>query len=190
VIAVDKFFPIVKQNFTVYEDFLKRTKPVADEIVSLVQSSENSAYEGDSHLTCGLPNGKSKFAAYASRKQPHKYGLKIFAEYFGDAPCFRFCSRGRSHVNPEIGDGLSKRAIPTPHFHRVDSDGNLVAYQSAALQSEQAAQITANLQLGTNLFCQESNVVSPSGGFVVVKLIATEMDLSTPDPLDGATFPQ
>ena len=192
MIAVEKFFPIVKEKFTVYEEFLKRKKSVQDETVSLLQQSEESAYEGQSALTCGLPRGSSKFAAHASRKQPHKYGLKIFAEYFGDSPCFRFCSAGRSHFNPETGNGLSTRAIPTPHFHKVDSGGILVAYQPAALHDKQeAAQIAANLQLGTNLFCQESNVVSPSGGSVVVKLITTEMDLSTPtpDPLNGAIFP-
>jgi hypothetical protein len=154
----------VKQNFAMYEAFLQRIKPVRDAIISLIQGSEHSAYEGSSILTCGLPRGESKFEAYASRTQPHKYGLKILAEYFGDAPCFRFCSGGRSHFNPETGDGLPRRAVPAPHFHRVDSNGILVAYQPAALLSEQAAQIATNLQLGTNLFCQESNIVSPSGG--------------------------
>jgi hypothetical protein len=161
-----------------------------DDTVSLVQESQNSAYQGHSALKCGLPSGASRFAAHASRKQPPKYGLKIFAKYFGDSPCFRFCSAGRAHFNPETGNGLPARAVPTPHFHKVDKNGILVAYQSAALHDKQeATQIAANLQLRTNLFCQESNVVTPSGGFVVVKLIATELDLSTPDPLDGATFP-
>lgn len=190
MIAADTFFPIIKQNFTVYEEFLKRKKPLQDEIVSLVQASQNSAYEGDSPLQCGLPKGKSKFSAHASRNQPHRYGLKISAQYFGEAPCFRFCSSGRAHLNPETGDGLPMRAIPTPHFHRVFDSGILMAYHSdALLDKSKAAQIQSNLQLGTNLFCQESNVVSPSGGSVVVRVIATEMDLSTPDPLDGATFP-
>src|SRR5258706_267505 len=110
MIAADTFFPIIKQNFTVYEEFIKRKKPIQDEIVSLVQASQNSAHEGDSPLQCGLPKGKSKFAAHASRNQPHRYGLKIFAHYFGEAPCFRFCSSGRAHLNPETGDGLPMRA--------------------------------------------------------------------------------
>lgn len=190
MIAAETFFPIIKQNFTMYDEFIKREKPVKDEIVSLVQESQNSAYEGNSPLKCGLPTGKSKFAAYAARNQPHRYGLKIFADHFGGAPCFRFCSSGRSHLNPETGDGLPKRAIPTPHFHRVDNRGLLMAYQTPALSDkQQAAQIAANLQLGTHLFCQQSNVVSPNGGSVVVRLIVTEMDLSTPDPLDSAIFP-
>ena len=111
MIAADTFFPIIKQNFTVYQEFLKRSKPVEDETVSLVQAHHNSAYEGESILKCGLPKGKSKFAAYASRHQPPRYGLKIFASYFGDAPCFRFCSAGRSHFNPETGDGVEDISI-------------------------------------------------------------------------------
>ena len=82
MIAADRFFPIIKQDFPAYEQFLKRNKPTEDEIVQLVQESESSAYEGGSELECGLPNGKSKFSAYASRNQPHKYGLKIFAPYY------------------------------------------------------------------------------------------------------------
>ena len=142
MIAIEKFFPIIKQNFAVYEEFLKRTKSVRAAIVSLVQASENSGYEGEAPLDCDL-EGNSKFTAHASRNQPRKYGLKLFAEYFGNPPCFRFCSAGRSHLNPETGNGLPARAVPTPHFHWVDKNGILVAYQSVALlDKKQAAEIS------------------------------------------------
>jgi len=119
-----------------------------------------------------------------------KYGLKLFAAYFSEKPCFRFCSRGSPHVNEERGDGLPARAVPTPHFHRVDSGGILYAYQSDPLLNPvERDEILCNPQLGANLFCQETNLFSPNGGFVEVKIMATEFDLSTGDPLNGATFP-
>jgi hypothetical protein len=89
-----------------------------------------------------------------------------------------------------MGDGFPARTIPTPHFHRVDSRGILMAYQPAPLlDPEECGKIVSNPQLGANLFCLEANLFSPNGGFVVVKSIAAELDLSTPDPLDGETFP-
>src|SRR5260370_40412303 len=100
MIAAETFFPIIKQNFTMYDEFIKREKPVKDEIVSLVQESQNSAYEGNSPLKCGLPTGKSKFAAYAARNQPHRYGFKNFSENFSGPPCFRFFSSWPSHLHP------------------------------------------------------------------------------------------
>ena len=122
-----------------------------------------------------------------------KYGFRVFAKYFHEKPVFRFCSRGLTHVNPETGDGLPARAIPTPHFHRVDCDGILIAYQSPPLLNPAECDlIVSDPQLGANLFCQEGNFCSPSGGFVVIKTFAAELDLSnieSVDPLDGATFP-
>lgn len=120
-----------------------------------------------------------------------KYELKIFANEFGDGrPCFRFCSRGGPHTNQETGDGLPARVVPTPHFHSVDKHGILQAYQTPLLENlEEAAKIARNPQLGTNHFCQVANLFSPSGGSVVLKIIAAELDLSRDDPLDGANLP-
>jgi 3-methyl-2-oxobutanoate hydroxymethyltransferase len=39
-----------------------------------------------------------------------KYGLKLFAKYFGEQACFRFDSSGHTHMNEETGSGLVARA--------------------------------------------------------------------------------
>lgn len=155
----------------------------------LTQTSRNVECKGKTDVDAETPK-RCVFEAAISPKRVTKYGLKIFAEEFDPKPCLRFCSRGPAHINRERGLGLEDRLVPTPHFHKVTEQGIMVAYQPLPLfDPEECARIVDDPQLGTNLFCQETNLVSPSGGPVVLKIIAAELALSTVDPLSGATFP-
>ncbi len=190
MICAEIWFPQVQKEFSVYEALLGQSKIAEEHPVALTQKAAGVEFIGNSRVALGWTDFHCEFEAAKSPKSTIKYGLKLFAGYFSEKPCFRFCSRGSPHVNEEMGDGLPARAVPTPHFHRVDSGGILYAYQpDPLLNPVERDQILSNPQLGANLFCQEANLFSPNGGFVVVKIMATEFDLSTDDPLNGATFP-
>ena len=150
-------------------------------------------YLGSSTVRFGWAGFHCVFEAAKSPKTVLKYGFRVTAKHFHEKPCFRFDSGGPAHINPETGDGLPARMVPTPHFHRVDNRGILIAYQTAPLLNPaERDRIVSDPQRGANLFCQEGKLFSPSGGFVVVKFFAAELDLSNHkivDPLAGATFP-
>ncbi len=186
--AID--FSEVKKVFWIYEAFMAQPKNTEIDPVVLAQPTPKLEYFGESGVQMGWAGFICQFQATRSPKLNMKYGMIIRVPFFHEKPCFRFCSSGRAHTNPEMGDGLPAREIPTPHFHRVDSRGILMAYQPAPLlDPEECGKIASNPQLGANLFCQEANLFSPNGGFVALKTWATELDMSTDDPLDGANFP-
>lgn len=190
MLCAETYFPKVKQEHSFYQAFESASKITDDHPVILTQESPKVEFKGESEVQFGWNGFDCQFIATRSPKSRMKYGLKIRADYFGEKPCFRFCSRGAPHMNEETGQGLAARLIPTPHFHRIDNRGILYAYQKPPLVDPvESSKIINDPQLGTNLFCQETNLFSPNGSFVVVKIIATELDLSTGDPLDGATFP-
>jgi len=60
------------------------------------------------------------------------------------------------------------------------------AYQTVALAKN--AKLLKDVKSGLIFFCQESNVVSPDGTPVVVKVNTDEMDLSTDDPFQNVKF--
>jgi hypothetical protein len=120
-----------------------------------------------------------------------KYSLKLFAKRLDEKPCLRFKSRGQTHFNIEAGGGLSTRPVECPHFYRVDMRGFLEAYRTPALEDpEEEARIVNSVQLGTNYFCQEANLFSPSGKAILLDIFAVELDLPLTDPLGDAIFPQ
>jgi hypothetical protein len=193
MICAEISFPKVQQEFAFYAAFLAAMKVVDVCPVVLVQPNPKLEFIGNSSISFGWAGFHCVFEAVKSNKAVIKFGFRIFAKYFHKKPCFRFCSGGPAHINPEIGQGLAARMIPTPHFHRVKSDGILWAYQTPPLlDTAECDRIVSDPQLGANLFCQEGNLCSPSGGFVVIKTFAAELIMSSPnnvDPLDGATFP-
>ena len=190
MICAEINFPRVARQLAVFEAFAAASKIVEIHPVVLTRDSTKVEYVGKAEVGLGWAGFPCRFEATRSPKVNMKYGLKLFAKYFDEKACFRFDSAGPTHMNEETGGGLVARMVPTPHFHRVDNNGILYAYQTAPLlDTAERAKIISSPQLGANLFCQEANLFSPNGGFVVVKIMATELDLSTGDPLDGATFP-
>ena len=185
-------FHKIKKDFHTYESFRKRKKPTTAKTLNLDEEKATAGRKlryrcvGELPIDAGLPSGECKLHADVSIVDQKNYSARIFADYFGEQPCLRFCSMGRHVLNPEMGNGLSKRAVPTPHFHRVDSRGIMQAYQTEALVKNEKQ--IEDVQSGINLFCQESNVVSPDETPVVVKLNADVLGLSIDDPSQSIDF--
>jgi len=152
-------FPKIKQDFRVYEKFRRRKKPAKGEALNLDQEKPKNGqkprnrYVGELPIESGLPKGDCKIHADVSVTDRKNYSARIFADYFGEQPCLRFCSMGRPHMNRERGKGLRDRLVPTPHFHKVDSGGVLRAYQTAALTKN--VKLIEDVKSGINLFCQQ-----------------------------------
>jgi hypothetical protein len=185
------YFSKVHADYATYEAFADAHKIAEKSPVDLTQAAPNVEHIGKTEVHFGWVGFACEFVATKSPKTRLKYALKLTAKHFSDKPCFRFCSGGSTHVNEEMGSGLPGRIVPAPHFHRIDKRGILYAYQTPPLiDPVERENIVSTPQLGTNLFCQESKLFSPNGGFVVLKIWATEFDWSTADPLRDATFPR
>lgn len=153
MIASNYEFPVVRDNYGKYSAFLASSKRLTVDRLTLFRENEKLEFIGRCAVESDIVDG----CAFEGARSPAavlKFGLKIFVPEFGSPPVFRFCSRGLTHMNPESGSGLPARAVPTPHFHKVDADGILRAYQTPPLLDPvESDQIISDLQLGTNLFC-------------------------------------
>jgi hypothetical protein len=174
-------------DFQSYDAFMK-----AEKALKVDRMSVDPIRKAAAELTCKVASGATRMEIWVAWDRREKYTLQIFAFQFGAGrPCFRLDTYGEAHMNEDDGTGLRPRKVPTPHFHRVaESDGYLIAYQTTDLTSPGAKEsIRKDIQFGTNLFCQESRVVSKSGGTVTVQIIPDDLDVSTDDPLGGTHFP-
>jgi hypothetical protein len=177
-------FPSIKKDFKSYTRFLKRKKPLESGIITFAQEQYKRLYSGNSKI----PSESGRLHGTVAMDDHKNYTLRIFTTLFEPGPCFRFCSSGRVHINQYGDKKLKEFPVTTPHFHKVDKRGVMVAYKGPLSDPKIEAQ-TKNYQFGLNLFCQESKVVSPNGSSVAIQLTAAEMDLSTDDPLGDINFP-
>lgn len=184
----DVHFPNVKINWNAYDSFVGASKVTSQDKVDVQSPAERVDCKGATDVTV-IGFEKALFEVVVSTKRNLKYGLRILASQFDEKPCLRFCSRGATHMNPDDGSGIASRSVPTPHFHKVNSSGILIAYQTPDLvQSNTQDNIVTNLQVGIDRFCQEINLSTQSGH--PVKAIAAFLSLQSVDPLENAIFPQ
>ena len=170
-----------------YEHFLNWPKTAQSDVyLTLTESKE--AYAGNTRIVALV--AECAFQAEVSTRPSAPYRLRIFTPFFGDCPCFRFEAKGASHTNREDGSGLPSRSVPTPHFHKVSSDGYLRAYQTSELADPRGADDIANdVVLGTEEFCAELKLVGQSGGGIVLKNAFVQYTIPT-GILDSASLPQ
>lgn len=180
----EEFFPSVRDNFPRYESFFQTVKPFPHSEVELQLSSCQKKSTLNPRLALAI--GGFDFSLHAELiLKGYKYAYKIFCSDFGSAPFFRFDSTGRAHFNEENGGGLTNRAVPTPHYHKVDNDGIMRAYQSDDLKNH-ADDIISDLEKGGNMFLNEANITSDES--VIFRAERPELFVTSPDPLNGVTF--
>ena len=184
------FFPLVNAEFSEYERVRKTSKATAVDPIDLELRKDKSSHIGRTAVLHSVATRDCFLEGEISERDLLKYTLKIFVPSFGSPPCLRIDSRGNDHLNHETGDGLPSRPVPAPHFHKVDSDGWLRAYLTDELRDPKIAEAVAkDIALGTNLFCQEVNLVSPSGSAVVLQKVTAALPLSNTGAMDAVQFP-
>jgi hypothetical protein len=179
----------VKDNFADYERFLTEAKKVEHHQIEMASMGDKKNLIGKTAVVYSPIQGDKAFEAEISIRDTSHYYLRLFAFWFDDGPCLRFDSKGRPHCNPETGQGLRKRQIRAPHFHKFDEQEKVeIAYQTPILGKD-GSSIVKDYKLGLNHFCQEARLsCNQSGDSPVLVIKQGELDLSSEDPQNGVSF--
>ena len=185
----------IKDAFVAYSRFVKEPKALEHKKIkatkppAVVAGVKRNNVLGASGINYEGVHGRKWFGVEISLEDRHKYHLRIYADVFGDGPCFRFDSKGRAHSNPETGTGLRNRQVRTPHFHKFNEEGVEIAFQTATLREEsESSRIVSDYKFGLEHFCQEARLTCNDGTHPLLELEAGEFDLSSGDPLNGVPF--
>src|ERR1700678_2834233 len=112
--------PKMRDDYAVYQKFMEGKKLIDRPCITMQKHERRNKRIGHSPVTYSFLEGEKKFVVEISVENKSNYRLQIWANYFGDFPCFRFDSLGAAHCNPEDGSGLRKRQVTTPHFHKFN----------------------------------------------------------------------
>ena len=179
----------IHEHFEMYRKFISDEKLLESDRVILREHKTRNNRQGGVGVVYSEIDGGKRFEAEISYGDRRKYKLRIFADRFGNAPCFRFDSFGRAHCNPEEGFGLLARQVLTPHFHRFNDHGDEIAFHSGLLKNpKEADKIINDPALGVQHFCQEANLKCDKKAYPELVVHQGEMDLSIDDRLNGVSF--
>jgi hypothetical protein len=179
----------VRENYAIYCAFLDEWKTLEHEEIFLKEIEKRKNKTGSSQIFYLTLEGKKRFEAEISIQNQKHYRFKIFAEWFGGMPLFRFDSQGKAHCNPEEGTGLRARQVLTPHFQRYRGDGVEIAYHTPLLKKpETVEKIVGDYILGIEHFCQTAKLKCGQKSCPVLIMEQELMDLSSDDPLTGVSF--
>jgi hypothetical protein len=179
----------IKDNFANYLRFLSDSKSTEHGQIKLSRSGAKKNFVGRSAVIYAALEGEKAFEAEISVEDNSHYFFRLFAYWFDSGPCLRFDSKGRSHCNPENGEGLRKRQVLTPHFHRFDEKEKVeIAYKTPKLRGADCHLIVGDYRRGLEHFCQEARLCYGHTGQPVLEIIEAELDLSSEDPLNGVNL--
>jgi len=132
-------------------------------------------FAGRTAVVYAAIQGDKAFEVEISITDKSHYYFRLFAYWFDSGPCLRFDSKGRSHCNPENGEGLRQRQVPTPHFHKFDEKEKVeIAYKTPKLRGVDCDLIVSDYKLGLEHFCQEASLGSDHTGHPVLEIEQTQ----------------
>lgn len=177
---------IIKNNFEHYQDIGSAEKRLTDSVI-FIEPRQNHVTRDQGEVALESYISETlKLEVEVSNVSAQDFKFKVFDRSFMSTPCYRFDSDGEAHNN--LGDiPLRERQITTPHFHKFDKNGNLIAYKTAHLK-EQEDTVLSDQKLAFAIFAEEENIVYDS-----VPDIRRDGELFAPDnvladPLQGEQF--
>jgi hypothetical protein len=178
----------IKDNFADYSRFLSQSKTTEHNRIKMVRGGPRKNLMGRTSVMYASISGDKALEAEISVEDQRCYHFRLFAFWFDEGPCFRFDSKGRGHCNPENGQGLRKRQILAPHFHKFDEKENVeIAYPYTYIRGEDSLSV-ADYNIGLEHFCQEARLSCNPTGSPVLEIIQGELALSSEDPQNGVSF--
>lgn len=183
-------------DLMLYDSFIKKEKVVLENPIVLEQKKNNKNWIIKyTKVEVSEFNHHTNFTPAQNVRFRNRFHFKYFCECFGGDPCFRFESAGLAHTNTYDYIPLPERLVTTPHFHKYDEHGNLLAYKTEELKDEAKCKaILSDINLALAHFCHETNLRSgekkiPEIGIPQQDLLAGEYQSGTDsDPLQGVSF--
>lgn len=169
---------VVKDKYPDYEELLTCPKSTTGPAIAL---SDKKTKKGRPRVMMAeLPvensqtNSEMEFVAEVSTLNNQAFKFRISDRSFMNPPLIRYDSKGIAHKNPVKKQRLSEQKVGTPHFQRFDNNGELFAYKTEKLKTQEGERELANVVYCVMHFYEEANMdhdgdlptlsIEPSGG--------------------------
>ena len=178
----------VRENYPRYQSIGNRVKTLAPGNIMLHEKQNHARCQvGDAVLTFDGNDERGRLCVFLNVEKTQCFEFKIFCDDFMPEPCYRFESDGSSHTNPASANlTLRDRRVHTPHFHKYDQDGRVIAYKTDVLASNEKA-LVEDYQKAIRHFFDEERVQAESGTQILPETLPLGVN-DLEDPLEGVEF--
>ena len=149
----------IRNDYNSYNAFINCKKEVVSPfVVEMVRKEHPSSLCATENLECEFPYGNVELYSEIRKANKSDYSLSIKSDIIDSRILLRYDSDGATHKNNVEYIPLEEQSIPTPHFHKFDEQGNLLAYQTDKLKNEKEVNALKNIEFGFAYFCHNSNI--------------------------------
>ena len=129
----------VVEEYERYVNIQLAAKKLADERICLHQDVRRRNQQcGDVGVVFKDEGAEARLNVSLNVDRLKSFKFRLFCDEFMQEPCYRFDSDGPFHRNPDhSGVTLVQRQVATPHFHKFDEKGRVVAYKTERLVDEE-----------------------------------------------------
>lgn len=181
----------IRKDYIGYSRFINSKKEIASPfVIEMLRKEHPSSLCATENLVCEVPYGNAELYSEVKKGNTSNHSISIKSDIIDSRILMRYDSDGATHKNSVDYIPLEEQSVPTPHFHKFDEQGNLLAYQTDKLKNEKEVNALNNIEFGFAYFCQNSNIYK-SGTMDLPDICVNDgmlpLDYSE-DPTEGIIF--
>lgn len=177
-------------KFVGFQRFMQTDKYVSNVIVIKEKKPQHTtSLEYNEVLNCTQPFGKSYISIEVRNGDPFNFSAKLMTDEISNKILLRYDSAGAAHRNNIEGIPLNNQIVTTPHIHRYDNQGRLIAEKTEAILKNQKA--ASDIQTGFSIFCLEGRIKGKTIKCPQVHIgdqPVLPFEMTMIDPCDGVPF--
>lgn len=184
----------IRENYSKYEELVKETKSTSISPILLDEIKDNhkNTRIKKVEIQHNTLSERLELSIESKIKNKKDFKFKLRAPNYIGTPFFRFDSDGLAHYNRTPDEELPKQKIDTPHFHKFDSNGRNIAYQTDSLKKENERKALLNdINLCLAHYCDESKTYFNKKHYIeVIQTPQNELDFDNEydNPLEGVNY--
>lgn len=185
------FEAIIKENYTSYEAYLASRKVVTSPfVVSETKSNHISSIYAETPLTSTHLFGEVNLSCEVNNSSICDFSLKILSTIIPSKVLYRYDSDGPEHKNKVDYIPLPQQSVPTPHYHRFDEQGYLLAYQTEEMRDSSQISNWKDIEKAFDKFCLSGNIhttIPDDKPKIIINTGSLPLDYGD-DPTNGLNF--
>lgn len=144
-------------KFASFKDFMQTPKYTSSPIIVKDKRPQHeTSLEYEKPLNCSTPFGNSYISIEVKNSDEYNFSAKLMTDEISSKIILRYDSAGASHRNNFDDIPLTEQQVTTPHIHKYDEKGRLIAVKTDEILADQDAASCINT--GFPIFCKEGNI--------------------------------
>ncbi len=145
------------QKFANFQNFMKNPKYTSTPIIVKDKRPQHeTSLEYEKQLDCSVPFGNSYISIEVKNGDSDNFSAKLMTDEIASKILLRYDSAGATHRNNFDGIPLLEQQVTTPHIHKYDGQGRLIAVKTEEILAAQDA--AKDIKIGFPIFCKEANI--------------------------------